>query len=137
MSSKLRAVIPLLLTCALFTLPVTAQSPEPNNPTPAPGQGPLQGLTNAPSASTGRLSTDQAKRKGTIKVDVNLVLVNVTVTDPFNRLVTGLEQENFRVFEDSAEQEVVHFSSEDVPISIGVIFDRNGHILAGEVHHLL
>ncbi len=59
-------------------------------------------------------------------MDVDLVLVNVTVTDPFNRLVTGLEQENFRVFEDSAEQEVVHFSSEDVPISIGVVFDLSG-----------
>ena len=126
MSSKLHAVIPLLLTCALFALPVTAQSPEPNNPTQAPVQGPLQGLTNAPSAGPSRLSTDQTKRKGTIKVDVDLVLVNVTVTDPFNRLVTGLEQENFRVFEDSAEQEVVHFSSEDVPISIGVIFDLSG-----------
>ncbi|PYU35526.1 MAG: hypothetical protein DMG28_02595, partial [Acidobacteria bacterium] len=117
MSSKLRAVIPLLLSCALFALPVTAQSPEPNNPTQAPGQGPLQGLTKPPGAGPSRLSTDQAKRKGTIKVDVDLVLVNVTVTDPFNRLVTGLEQENFRVFEDSSEQEVVHFSSEDVPIS--------------------
>jgi len=126
MSSKLRAVIPLLLSCALFALPITAQSPEPNNPTQAPGQGPLQGLTKPPSAGPSRLSTDQAKRKGTIKVDVDLVLVNVTVTDPFNRLVTGLEQENFRVFEDSAEQEVVHFSSEDVPISIGVVFDLSG-----------
>ena len=55
-----------------------------------------------------------------------MTLVNVTVTDPFNRLVTGLEQENYRVFEDNAEQEVVHFSSEDVPISIGVIFDVSG-----------
>src|SRR3989454_3985350 len=126
MSSKLRAVIPLLLSCALFALPITAQSPEPNNPTQAPGQGPLQGLTKPPSAGPSRLSTDQAKRKGTIKVDVDLVLVNVTVTDPFNRLVTGLEQENFRVFEDSSEQEVVHFSSEDVPISIGVVFDLSG-----------
>jgi hypothetical protein len=61
-----------------------------------------------------------------IRVDVNLVLVNVTVTDPYNRLVTGLEQENFRVFEDGSEQEVVHFSSEDVPISIGVVFDMSG-----------
>lgn len=61
-----------------------------------------------------------------IRVDVDLALVNVTVTDPFNRLVTGLEQENFRVFEDNLEQEVVHFSTEDVPISIGVIFDLSG-----------
>jgi len=61
-----------------------------------------------------------------MKVDVNLAEVNVTVTDPFNRLVTGLEQENFRVFEDGVEQEITHFSSEDVPISIGLVFDMSG-----------
>lgn len=61
-----------------------------------------------------------------IRVDVDLVLVNTTVTDPYNRLVTGLERENFRVYEDGTEQEVVHFSGEDVPISIGVIFDHSG-----------
>jgi len=58
--------------------------------------------------------------------DVDLALVNVTVTDPYNRLVTGLEQDNFRVFEDNIEQELVTFSAEDVPISIGVIFDFSG-----------
>lgn len=61
-----------------------------------------------------------------IHEDVDLALVNVSVTDPYNRLVTGLEPENFRVFEDNTEQEVVTFSSEDVPISIGVIFDMSG-----------
>lgn len=61
-----------------------------------------------------------------LKMDVDLALVNVTVTDPYNRLVTGLEMENFRVFEDNSEQEVVTFSAEDVPISIGVIFDFSG-----------
>ena len=59
-------------------------------------------------------------------MDVSLVLVNLTVTDPNDRLVTGLEKENFRVFEDGREQEIVTFSSEDVPISIGVIFDMSG-----------
>ena len=61
-----------------------------------------------------------------LKMDVDLALVNVTVTDPYNRLVTGLDQDNFRVFEDNVEQEVVTFSAEDVPISIGVIFDLSG-----------
>jgi Ca-activated chloride channel family protein len=61
-----------------------------------------------------------------IRMDVNIVLVNLTVTDPYNRLVTGLEKDNFRVFEDSAEQEVAYFSSEDVPTSIGVVFDMSG-----------
>jgi Ca-activated chloride channel homolog len=62
----------------------------------------------------------------TMHMDVDLALVNVTVTDPYNRLVTGLDTDNFRVFEDNTEQEVVTFSSEDVPISIGVIFDFSG-----------
>lgn len=59
-------------------------------------------------------------------VDVELALLNVVVTDPYNRLVTGLDPDNFRVFEDNVEQEIVTFSSEDVPISIGVIFDCSG-----------
>jgi len=67
-----------------------------------------------------------AKSNEEIKVDVNLTLVNVTVTDPMDRLVTGLEKEHFRVFEDGTEQEVLSLSSEDVPVSIGVIFDMSG-----------
>jgi len=59
-------------------------------------------------------------------IDVELALVSVVVTDPYNRLVTGLDPDNFRVFEDNIEQEIITFSSEDVPISIGVIFDCSG-----------
>jgi Ca-activated chloride channel family protein len=59
-------------------------------------------------------------------VDVNLVLVNVTVTDDWNRIVTGLDKENFSVLEGSEVQVVRHFSSEDAPISLGVIFDMSG-----------
>ena len=66
------------------------------------------------------------KRGKPLKFDVDLALVNATVTDPFNRLVTGLDSDNFRIFEDNIEQEVVSFSAEDVPISIGVIFDFSG-----------
>jgi Ca-activated chloride channel family protein len=66
------------------------------------------------------------KQGQSVHIDVELALVNITVTDPYNRLVTGLEPDNFRIFEDNIEQEVVNFSSEDVPISIGVIFDHSG-----------
>jgi Ca-activated chloride channel homolog len=66
------------------------------------------------------------KQGQSVHVDVELALVNVTVTDPYNRLVTGLEPDNFRVFENNVEQEIQYFSSEDVPISIGVIFDLSG-----------
>jgi Ca-activated chloride channel family protein len=61
-----------------------------------------------------------------IQVHVNLVLVPVTITDPLNRLVLGLEKSNFSVFEGNAPQEIRHFSSEDAPISLGVIFDTSG-----------
>jgi Ca-activated chloride channel family protein len=61
-----------------------------------------------------------------VAVDVNLVLVNVTVTDDWNRIVTGLDKENFSVLEGSEVQELKHFSSEDAPISLGVIFDMSG-----------
>jgi Ca-activated chloride channel homolog len=61
-----------------------------------------------------------------LKVDVDMVLVPVTITDPMNRLVTGLEKENFQLFEGNASQEIRTFSSEDAPVSLGVIFDSSG-----------
>jgi Ca-activated chloride channel family protein len=65
-------------------------------------------------------------RPANIRVNKTLVLINVTVTDPLNRFVTGLEREHFRLFEDKVEQEISQFSSEDAPISIGLVFDTSG-----------
>ncbi len=59
-------------------------------------------------------------------VDVDLVLVPVTITDPLNRLVTGLDKDNFSVFEGKDAQEIRSFSSEDAPVSLGIIFDMSG-----------
>jgi len=61
-----------------------------------------------------------------IRVDVNMVLVNVTVTDPYDRIVTGLEQNNFEIFDEKVEQKIEAFSTEDAPISAGLIFDASG-----------
>ncbi|MGA7460707.1 MAG: VWA domain-containing protein [Candidatus Korobacteraceae bacterium] len=61
-----------------------------------------------------------------VKKDVDLVLVPVTITDPLNRLVTGLEKENFLLTDNGQQQVIRHFSSEDAPISLGVIFDVSG-----------
>ena len=55
-----------------------------------------------------------------------MVLIPVTVTDPLNRFVTGLEQDSFKVFEDKVEQKMVSFGSEDAPLSIGIVFDTSG-----------
>ena len=61
-----------------------------------------------------------------IRMNVDMVLVPVTVTDPMNRLVTGLEQEDFQLFESTGQQKIISFASEDAPVSIGIIFDLSG-----------
>ncbi len=71
-------------------------------------------------------SEDPGDRRSNIRVDSTLVLIPVSVMDPMNRSVTGLEKEHFRVFEDKIEQEVAQFSSEDSPITVGVVFDASG-----------
>ena len=75
-------------------------------------------------ASTAAAPADS--RPVDIRVNKTLVLINVTVTDPLNRFVTGLEKEHFRLFEDKVEQQITEFSSEDAPISIGLVFDTSG-----------
>ena len=60
------------------------------------------------------------------KSEVEMVLVPVTITDPMNRLVTGLDKENFALYEGKEAQEIRTFSSEDAPVSLGVIFDMSG-----------
>lgn len=57
---------------------------------------------------------------------VDLVLVPVSVTDAAGRVVSGLEKESFRVFDNKEQQLVKHFSCEDVPISLAVILDTSG-----------
>jgi len=79
------------------------------------------GSPDVPRPSVGLKTTDRS-----FKVDVNLVLVPVTVTDPMNRLVTGLERENFVLAEANQGQQIRSFSSEDAPLSLGVIFDLSG-----------
>ncbi len=65
-------------------------------------------------------------RTPNIRVDTTLVLINVTVTTPLNQVVTGLEKEHFRIFEDKVEQEITQFSAEDAPLSVGLVFDISG-----------
>ena len=68
----------------------------------------------------------EPRPRSNIRVDSTLVLIPVTVTDPLNRFVTGLEKENFKLTEDKQLQEITQFSSEDAPLSVGVVFDCSG-----------
>jgi Ca-activated chloride channel family protein len=72
------------------------------------------------------VAKEEVLPKSNIRADVNLVLIPVTVTDPMNRFVTGLEKEYFKVFEDKKQQQITQFSSDDAPLSVGLLFDCSG-----------
>jgi len=61
-----------------------------------------------------------------LRVDTNLVLIPVAVTDSMNRFVLGLQKQDFKIVEDNVEQSIAHFSGEEAPLSIGLLFDESG-----------
>ncbi len=110
------AAIPILLACS-----AAAQSINDVHVTPAPEKA-LRTLAPermAPANHTSALPL----RPRPLRRDVELVLVPVTVTDPYDRLVTGLEAHDFSLREGEKPQQIRYFSSEEAPISLGVILD--------------
>ncbi|MCC6263637.1 MAG: VWA domain-containing protein [Bryobacterales bacterium] len=71
-------------------------------------------------------SADSTGRESNIRVDTQVVLIPVTVKDPLNRSVTGLESEHFKIVEEGTEQAITYFASEDAPLSVGLVFDASG-----------
>ncbi len=124
-------VVPVFWVLALAVpVLITAAAGAQENPlgtvtTPAPPAAP-------PKDTRPALTGNDALTKGTsgrgqaIHVDVNLVLVPFTVTDPMNRLVTGLERDNFQVFDNNQGQIIKSFATEDAPLSIGIVLDLSG-----------
>lgn len=109
----------VITTC--FALPVSSG--------PIFAAGPLAGDDNQKVKIEPRAKPTEPAAvlpKANIRVDTNVVLIPVTVTDPLNRFVTGLDKEHFKLFEDKIEQKVVTFGSEDAPLSIGIVFDTSG-----------
>jgi Ca-activated chloride channel family protein len=109
---------PLALALALVVLCSLALGQD----TPDVHIQPRHNLNPAPPAIASALRTGMP----TLKSNVNLVLVPVTVTDPMDRLVTGLDKSNFSVFQDKQQQQIRNLSSDDAPISVGIIFDVSG-----------
>ncbi len=94
----------------------TTPAPPPAKPKEAPPLTPPPGTPQTPGG----------QHASPIRVDVNLVLVPASVTDAQDRLVTGLEKENFILYENGVPQTIKSFSTEDAPISIGIVFDLSG-----------
>ena len=61
--------------------------------------------------------------QGTFRSEVDLVSLNVIVTDNHDRFVTGLAQNNFTVFEDGVQQDVAYFAATNVPLDLAIVLD--------------
>ena len=117
----MRTLVPLFL---LTTIPLVVFSAD-QDKSPTVGSEPNVNIT--PRVRTRTADAESiTDRAADIRVDTTLVLIPVAVTDPMSRFVTGLDRENFKVYEDKIEQQISQFSSEDAPLSIGIVFDTSG-----------
>jgi Ca-activated chloride channel homolog len=97
--------------------------------TPAPASLPAAASSGAADASStpAEINVRQSNiHTRPILVNVDMVVIPVTVTDPYDRIVTGLDKSNFEVFDEKVPQQIMTFSTEDSPISVGMIFDSSG-----------
>ncbi len=99
-----------------------------HDPVPSPDPE----ATSAPAPSgTGQPAKSGQVTKGaggrfTLRQDVDEVVLNATVLDGRNQLVTTLDKSNFQVFEDGVPQTIASFRHEDIPVSIGILIDNSG-----------
>jgi len=67
------------------------------------------------------------------KSGVELINVTATVLDSNGRFVPNLRKEDFTVYEDDQPQTVTHFSSERVPVSLGIALDTSGSMAGDKI----
>ena len=90
--------------------------------TPVPAKASVEEKTSAPRISDTRLQ----KPKEDIRIGTAIVNVIVSVTDPYGRFVTGLGRDHFEVFDDKVKQQIAHFTDDDAPVSLGIVYDVSG-----------
>ena len=69
---------------------------------------------------------DSDKQSFRFRSGVDLINVTATVSDGQGRFVSGLKQEDFRIYEDGQQRPITHFTSERVPVSLGIVLDTSG-----------
>jgi Ca-activated chloride channel homolog len=127
--------LPIFLLCSLpaAAMPQVGTSPSPTQPEK---QRPLnvdrdpvaspdgEGATPNQPASPGIIGRDNGKY--TLQRNVDEVVLNATVLDDHQHMVTTLAKDDFKVFEDGVAQTITSFQHQDIPISLGILVDNSG-----------
>ncbi len=87
--------------------------------------GPLRSLTVALVISSAATAIAQEPDQPAFRTGVDLVALNVTVTDENDRYVTDIDVEGFQLFEDGAQQEVTFFTRTQLPIALALLMDTS------------
>jgi Ca-activated chloride channel family protein len=80
----------------------------------------------APAAKPADFKSTPIQTQDKIILGTGVVNVIISVTDPYGRFVTGLSKDHFDVFDDKVKQQIAHFTDEDAPVSLGIIYDVSG-----------
>ncbi|HEX8288511.1 MAG TPA: VWA domain-containing protein [Pyrinomonadaceae bacterium] len=133
MKRKLSVILPLLF-CGAFTFAfvdfsgASAQTSTPNRqrqaPVPSPTATPKTAVANPAASPTVSPTPDDE----IIKVDTELVNLNVRVVDRNNRPVNNLSQKEFQIFEDGVAQPIEFFSKSEVPTNYSLVIDNSGSL---------
>lgn len=67
-----------------------------------------------------------APEPNAIRIESALVEIPVHVTNSFGATVTGLSKADFQLWDDNTPQEITHFSMDDAPASVGLVYDTSG-----------
>jgi Ca-activated chloride channel family protein len=70
---------------------------------------------------------------GSIIINTDLITLNVTVTDSYGRYVKGLDKSAFNILDEKVPQQISHFSDDDSPASIGILFDLSGSMSGDKI----
>ena len=70
--------------------------------------------------------SDTSFPEPTLRIDTSLVLIPAQVTTREGAPIMDLKRQDFRIYEDGAEQEISYFAKDDAPVSIGLLFDSSG-----------
>lgn len=82
--------------------------------------------TTAAKAFVVRSRLAQDQDDDVVRVNTDLVVLNVTVLDHDGKFVPGLKRTDFQVFEDGAEQKLAGFTSEETPFAAAILLDTSG-----------
>ena len=131
LSVRLATAIALAVALSFYIVHRTSAQDPPQPPKPKPTPTPKDQKDRKGSQRAGAQADQQSlDPEGTIRVDTEEVVLDVSVIDQSNTPVYDLKQEDFTVYEDKVKQDITNVRREEVPVSFGMVIDTSGSMRA-------